>query len=129
MNQNDYIAHYGVKGMKWGIRKTPEELGRNRLVLDKGSKIASDAKNAIQEIDKIRKTAKKSDPQIKKMTDDELRRRINRLNMERQYSQLTQPEISKGASYVSSILSVAGSVLAIGASATTILLGIQKLKG
>lgn len=129
MNQNDYIAHYGVKGMKWGIRKTPEELGRNRLVLDKGSKIASDAKNAIQEIDKIRKTAKKNDPQIKKMTDDELRRRINRLNMERQYSQLTQPEISKGASYVSSILSVAGSVLAIGASATTILLGIQKLKG
>lgn len=24
---NDYILHYGVKGQKWGIRRTPEQLG------------------------------------------------------------------------------------------------------
>lgn len=23
----DYIRHYGVKGQKWGVRRTPEELG------------------------------------------------------------------------------------------------------
>jgi hypothetical protein len=22
-----FLMHYGVKGMKWGVRRTPEELG------------------------------------------------------------------------------------------------------
>lgn len=25
------LKHYGVKGMKWGVRRTPEQLGHKRL--------------------------------------------------------------------------------------------------
>lgn len=25
--EQDYLEHYGIKGMKWGIRRTPEQLG------------------------------------------------------------------------------------------------------
>lgn len=25
---NDELMHYGVKGMRWGVRRTPEQLGR-----------------------------------------------------------------------------------------------------
>lgn len=25
-----FLMHYGVKGMKWGVRRTPEELGHNK---------------------------------------------------------------------------------------------------
>lgn len=30
MKRNNWICHYGVKGMKWGVRRTPEQLGHER---------------------------------------------------------------------------------------------------
>lgn len=32
----DYISHYGVKGMKWGVRHDPERVGRKRKKKNKG---------------------------------------------------------------------------------------------
>lgn len=45
---DDYLMHYGVRGMKWGVRKTPEQLGyrptrrtaSEKSVLGKSTKIA-----------------------------------------------------------------------------------------
>ena len=28
LERSNYLAHYGVVGMKWGVRRTPEQLGR-----------------------------------------------------------------------------------------------------
>lgn len=59
------------------------------------------------------------------ISDAELRRRINRLQMERQYEQLTQENTSSGYETVADVLSMVGNVTAIAASAATIY-GIYK---
>ena len=74
------LTHYGILGMKWGVRRTPEELGHKPGVRN----------NKSGERKKEDSSSKKSDPpkKVSQMTDDELQRRVSRLNMEEQYRNL-----------------------------------------
>ena len=62
----------------------------------------------------------KEQAKIKSMSDAELRQRINRLNMEKQYRQLSEEDIAVGKASTEDILGIVGDVLAIGVSAATI---------
>lgn len=100
----DFLAHYGVKGMKWGVRKSTSSGGSSSSdsASPKGRK-STDAEGAP-------KGSRARDGRIKKgevgkaiarpqnkhsMSDEELRQAINRINMERQFAQLTHKP-SKG---------------------------------
>ena len=76
------LYHHGVKGMKWGVRRTPAQLGH------KPSKLTTSQRKS----------------EMKKMSDTELRNRINRIQMEKQYMQLTAPEVSAGKKFVKDVL-------------------------
>lgn len=80
--------HYGVLGMKWGVRK---------------KRPSSKSKGIL-------KRKKKKEPvlDVSTMTDQELRERINRLQMERQYEQLTAKEKSKGRVIVEQVMAEIG---------------------
>lgn len=58
------LSHAGVKGMKWGVRRSDKELAAAR------AKATSDAKG---------------------MSDTDLRAKINRIQMEKQYIDLVAP--------------------------------------
>lgn len=76
MNQN-YLAHYGIRGMKWGVRRTLAQLGRAL----KGSPGKGSA---------VKKPAAPPKPKPKslsEMSDDELRAKLNRFDMEKRYKQ------------------------------------------
>lgn len=85
---SDELAHYGVPGMKWGRRKQADGSYKSS-----GRKAAKDARKK----------------EISKLSDAELRQRINRLQMEKQYMDLTTPSstanraVSKGARFMGSI--------------------------
>lgn len=62
------------------------------------------------------------------MSNKELQEAINRLNLERTYKSLTTEHVASGRDYVSSLLSTAGDVLAIGASAASIMMAIHSIR-
>ena len=80
MNQNE-LLHYGVLGMKWGVRRTPAQLARARGETkgNGGQNKTAKAKSSSSKPS----SAKKS---VSEMSDAELRDRLNRINMEEQYN-------------------------------------------
>lgn len=99
--------------------------GKDKPPTSPGEKIAKETGNVIQETKKITQAVDriKSDTkerESKKLSDEELRRRINRLELERRYDDLSSADISKGQAKLEDILDIAGSVAAIGGSAATI---------
>lgn len=62
------------------------------------------------------------------MSDNDLRARVNRMNLERQYSDLTANQVSRGRASLSSILESVGGALGIASSAVGIAVAIRELK-
>lgn len=64
---------------------------------------------------------------IEGMSDQDLAKTVERLDLERQYKRLKSSDVQKGKSHVKDVLDVAGDVIGISASAVTIAVGIKKL--
>lgn len=122
MDDNE-LYHYGIKGMKWGVRRTPEQLGHvKKAASNAGKAVGSAAKKVASAAGKAyssrrqKKADKKAAEEEKKrrrkpiseLTDDELRQRISRLELEKRYRDLQPQKISKGESFVVRALKGAG---------------------
>lgn len=88
MNQN-YLMHHGILGMKWGVRRTPEQLGHRPEGVHEDSYHAR-SKSA------------------REMSDEELTRSIARVQKEQQYATLTQSQRAKGRAEARRILTTNG---------------------
>lgn len=79
----NYLEHYGILGQKWGVRRFQNPDG---TLTEEGKKRYNDDTPESE-------TWKKDE--AKKLSDEELRRRNNRLQSERQYRDLTTSQAEK----------------------------------
>lgn len=95
------LYHHGILGMKWGIRKT----GSGAKTKTPAIKTAVPKKDVTTE---PTKTAPVNKPKsIKDLSNDDLKKLNERLNLEKQYKDLTKQEVSKGKSMTNDIMSTA----------------------
>lgn len=134
-----YLSHWGIPGMRWGMRRFQNEDGSltaegrirygrySEVTKEERGEIAMRAKGQEKTMSGARQIAdaasqiagrsvKKNvvkDSPAKLMSDEELRNAVNRLNMERQYNQLTGRDINRGAEIASNILWTTGQLVGI----------------
>ena len=101
---NDELYHYGVPGMKWGVRKSQNKLDR----IDKRSKKNNWSEDATT-------AAKIKTKKVSQMTNDELRKLNNRRNLEQENEKLSRNS-SRGRSAVKAFIATAGTLTAVSAA-------------
>ena len=104
-----------------------EDMERTKKLTDAGSHMTNELKRAT---DNSIKNNKKVKMDLSSMSDKEMRDRINREFLERQYNDMFAPQKStKGRERVSKILEISGAALAVTSSALSIALAIKELRG
>lgn len=108
-------------------RWVEEDITRSRDVANASKQLTNDLKT-LEEKTRSKKKPERLD--LSEMTDKELRDRINRELLERQYNDVFNPqEVSKGREWVHDTLEIGGAVLGVASSALAIALAIKQLKG
>lgn len=179
LTANGELYHWGIKGMKWGVRRyqnsdgsltnagkkryyqeadragykeesasgarykktnkgrdverfnadpdkwVSDDMQRSKKVIDDSASLARNIKSVN---DKSMKNQPRDRLDLSGMSDQELRNRINRELLERQYNDVfNPPKINKGRETAGKVLETAGDVLLVAGSAVGLALSIRQL--
>ena len=81
---SDFLEHYGVKGMKWGVRRSEAQLARARGALKRSTPEPSEDKKTTESV-----RAKISRGNTDALSNAELQKLNERMQLEQKYASLT----------------------------------------
>lgn len=101
MDNKEYLMHYGVLGMRWGIRRSKSSLNIETGKYKKQKNWSDDAKEASRIKNK----------NVKSMSNAELKKLNERTRLEQEYKRLNPTKIKKGIAFVTASAALMGTVL------------------
>jgi hypothetical protein len=113
-DRDNILEHYGVPGMKWGVRRSRAERKAAREERKAAKKQSDDdtgsgSKSSGGRGDKITKGEKtRYEEKSKNLTDSELQARIKRMETEKRYNDLNKRDISTGEKLVAEVITNVG---------------------
>lgn len=84
----DYLEHYGVKGQRWGVRRTPEQLGH--ILQKKNARHYGKYNAAVRKISKIQ-----GDKSISQLSEKERKKMIKATDLAKKYMERIQSDEAK----------------------------------
>ncbi len=114
----EMLKHHGIKGQKWGVRRYQNKDGTRTAAGKKRERFNDEDK---QVRDERRSEVKKR----RTMTDDDIRKRIARMKLEREYKDLVDSDTAPGRKFVSEVLSSGTKKALTVAAAGTLAYGVK----
>lgn len=116
------LYHAGIKGMRWGIRRYQNADG-SLTPAGRAHYRAKEERRAIKEEVRAERRARKAEVKSIKsrqgrdprdMTDDELRKAVERSRLESEFNRLNPKSVSAGRKFVEKLIDQGGSGIAAG---------------
>lgn len=111
------LKHWGIKGMKWGVRRYQNKDGS---LTPAGKKRYSDGSTSSSSTSKSSQTSQQPKKKtVSEMSDQEIRDAVNRLRLEQDYAKLNPEKVSRGKKFVDNLLDETLSGVARGAGSAS----------
>lgn len=111
---NDFLEHYGIKGMKWGKRKASAEVEKATVTVNNKEIDAGPTKASMDAVTVGGYKSRVAAGGIDALSTKELQQLVNRQNLEQQYERLNPAPISAGQKFMTETLPTVVDVAKVG---------------